>query len=140
MSSLPNSINESTAIYQRPITFDIVMYFDTILFFLSFWVLALEPDDHEHHHHYSARNWLLIFNFLFIIDLFFRLLSFKVESLKREYWNPILPCIFTIIIWLMTAFFHFNHVFGSHPTQGFNTFLFIIYHIFLLGYIIKKFK
>ena len=136
MSTLPTSVTNTLENVQKRLpSFDAVMFFDVFLFFMSFCVLAFEKDGDKV---FAARSWLWYFNALFIIDLFFRLLSLHIESIKREYWNPVLPCIFTIIIWMVTAFYDFDDVFGSKPTQGFNVFLFILYHIGLVGYLVLK--
>lgn len=112
---------------------DLVMVFDCLLFFLSFWILATEKDVDLV---YPARAWLWYMNALFILDLFFRLLSIRIESIKREYWNPILPCIFTLILWMLAAYYDFEEVFGSKPVQGFNIFIFLIYNLGVIGYIL----
>lgn len=109
------------------------MFFDFFLFLLSFLVMVCEKDIDFN---VSARSWLWYFNTLFLIDLFFRLLSNKIEYIKREYWNDIIPYMFTICIWLYTAYLKFDNVFGSKPVEGLNIFLMIIYHIFLILYFV----
>lgn len=134
-SILPTSIQNIKE--KIPPSLDVVMIFDCFLFFLTFWIVAFEKDVDKN---YAARSWLWYVNSLFILDLFFRLLSIKVESIKREYWNHIIPCLFTLIIWMLVAFYDFNDVFGSKPTQGFNIFIFIVYHIGLSCYLFFYFK
>jgi len=131
--TIQNTINN---VQKRFPTWDLVMFFDMFLFFLSFWILATEKDNDKV---FSARSWLWYFNALFIIDLFFRLLSIHVECIQRKYWNHIIPCIFTLILWLLAAYYDFNDVFGSKPTQGFNIFLFLVYHICLSVYMVYSY-
>ncbi len=116
---------------------DIVIVFDVFLFFLSFWILEFEKESDRN---YGARAWLWYVIALFMLDLFFRLLSIRVESIKREYWNWLIPCIFTPILYLLAAYYDFDDVFGSNPTQGFNIFIFIVFHFGLLGYIALYFS
>lgn len=113
--------------------FDLIYVFDFFLFFLSFWILGTEKNSDFV---LGAREWLLYFNALFIIDLFFRILSLRVEILDKNKWNHTLPCIFTLIFWMLAAYYKFDNVFGSKPTQGFNIFLFITYHIGMIIFIL----
>ena len=136
MFTFPQSVVDIiTNLRKRFPSWDSVMVFDTFLFFFSFWILQFEKDGDKN---FAARSWLWYVNALFMIDLFFRLLSIRIESIKREYWNHTLPCIFTLILWLSAAFYDFNEVFGSKPTQGFNIFLFIVYHLCLGVYMIQN--
>lgn len=114
---------------------DIVMVSDIFLFFLSFVILVSEKSSDVV---YSAHAWLWYVNALFVVDLFFRLLSIRITSIKREYWNPILPCIFTICFWLLAAYYGFKNVFGPKPVQGFNIFVFIVYNLGVVLYILYK--
>lgn len=125
-STFTSYLNNLVESFQKKFPqWDAIMIFDVFLFFLSFWILTFEKDGDKV---YSARAWLWYFNALFVVDLFFRLLSFRIESIKREYWNSTLPCMFTLILYLLAAYYDFDNVFGSKPTQGFNIFLFIVYH------------
>ena len=137
MSPLPQSVHDNiNNIRNRFPSWDAVMAFDVFLFFLSFWILATEKDvDFV----FGARAWLWYFNAFFIMDLFFRLLSLKIESIKRENWNHIIPCIFTLSFWMLAAYYDFESVFGSKPVQGFNIFIFLVYHIGLVLYIFQSF-
>ena len=131
-STLPTSIhNTLEKVHKRFPAWDPVMAFDVFLFFLSFWILEFEEVKDRN---YGARAWLWYFIALFMLDLFFRLLSIKVESINREYWNWLIPCIFTPILYLLAAYYDFDDVFGSNPTQGFNIFLFIVFHFGIIGY------
>jgi hypothetical protein len=132
MTSLNASLTNIVESFQKKFPlWDIVMVFDVFLFFLSFCILTFEKDGDKV---FGAREWLWYFNALFILDLFFRLLSFHIESVKREYWNSILPCMFTLILYMLAGYYDFDNVFGSKPTQGFNIFLFIVYHFGLIGW------
>jgi hypothetical protein len=137
-STFISNLNNLVESFQKKFPhWDVVMVFDVFLFFLSFWILTFEKDGDQV---YAARAWLWYFNTLFVVDLFFRLLSCRIESVKREYWNSTLPYMFTLILYLLAAYYDFDNVFGSKPTQGFNIFLFIVYHFGLVGWCLFQSK
>ena len=95
MVSIPQSVHDNVNnVRKRFPNWDLIMVFDVFLFFFSFWILQFEKDGDKN---FGARSWLWYFNALFIIDLFFRLLSFRIESMIREQWNHTIPCIFSMM-------------------------------------------
>ena len=117
--------------------FDIYMILELIVFVISFFVLVGEGGETKFRLSDSA--FLYHFNSLLLIDFLFRMLSLKIESMKREYWNHTLHCVFPLAIWLLAAFYKFDDVFGSEPIQVWNSMLFTILNVLIILAIIFKF-
>ena len=118
-------------------TWDLYMICESFIFLLSFLFWVGESQDKDIRGPDSA--YLYTLNTILMIDFLFRMLSIKIESIKREYWNHVLHCIVPLIMWLLSAYYKFDEVFGSNAIQVLNALLFIIMNLFVLIIIILKF-
>lgn len=111
---------------------DVYIIFELLVFWLSFFVLL--GDDIRG----QAGLYLYQVNFLLLIDFFFRLLSIRIESFKRENWNTTLHCVLPLVLWLLASFQKFHDVFGSEPTQVLNTLIFTTVNFLVILVIVFK--
>ena len=114
--------------------FDTFMTYEVFVFIFSFLFLAGEDDLYPEM--FASRSYLFYFNALLVLDFFFRLLSVKIESMKREYWNTAFACIFPMVMWLLAGYYEFDSVFGGEPVQVLNILLFLTMNLMIIGYLI----
>ena len=85
------------------------------------------------------KSWCFYFNGFLMIDFFFRMLSLKIPSMKRQYWNHTLHCVFPLAMWMLAAYYTFDDVFASEATGTLNILLFIGMNLGVILVIILKF-
>jgi hypothetical protein len=115
---------------------DIFMILEILIFFLSFVFLASEKIKDRN---FLASSYLFYVVGMLILDFLFRLLSIRIKSIKREYWNNTLLCIIPLIMWLLAALFQFDNVFGSDAIQVLNVLIFTILNLIVFIIILLKF-
>lgn len=115
---------------------DLYMIFELFVFVISFFFLVGESKDSDIRGDES--DYLFQVNSVLLIDFLFRLLSIEIESIKREYWNHVLHCIFPLIMFLLAAFYKFDNVFGSDPIKVLNALLFTFINLLVLLAMIFK--
>ena len=120
---------------------DIYMILELIIFFFSFIFLVTEKIKDRN---FFAGSYLFYINSILLLDFLFRMLSIRIESIKREYWNNTLLCIIPLIMWLLSAYYGFDNVYGGQPVQVLNVLIFIILNlivfIIILLNLLKKGK
>jgi hypothetical protein len=117
----------------EPTGLDLYMLMEFLVFFLSFWFLV--GDDVRG----VESMYLYMLNGFLVLDFFFRMLSLKIESVKREYWNHTLHCVLPLVMWLLAAFYKFDEVFGSNAIKVLNALLFAFMNLFVLMVILFKY-
>ena len=114
---------------------DIFMILEILIFFLSFVFLAAEKIKDRN---FLASSYLFYIDGMLILDFLFRLLSIRIKSIKREYWNNTLLCIIPLVMWLLAALFQFDNVFGSDAIQVLNVLIFTILNLIVFIIILLK--
>lgn len=115
---------------------DIYMILELLIFLFSFIFLAAEKMKDRN---IFASSYLFYINGMLILDFLFRMLSIRIKSIKREYWNNTLLCIIPLIMWLLAAFFQFDNVFGSDAIQVLNVLIFTILNLIVFIIVLLKF-
>lgn len=135
-----NNFMESYEMFSKKLEangFDVYMLLELLVFVLSFFFWVGESDDKDVRKFDSL--YLYDFNALLMIDFLFRMLSLKIESVKRENWNHVLHCVFPLVMWLLASFYKFDNVFGGDTIQVLNTILFTFLNVIVLLILLFKF-
>ena len=134
-STKPSELFDNFMKKLEPTGLDLYMLMEFFVFFLSFWFWVGEED--------KVRNvdsmYLYMLNSFLVLDFFFRMLSLKIDSVKREYWNHTLHCVLPLIMWLLAAYYKFDNVFGSNPIKVLNALLFTLMNLFVVLLLVFKF-
>lgn len=97
-----------------------------VFFLFMFWVFFLAETGSERN--YAAVGFAGGVCIVFLIDLMFRLLSYRIPQFDPAYWNHLWLCLFPIVFFLLAAGFEFDSaIHDDDPLAVWNAIFFWCY-------------
>ncbi len=124
-SDVVNTLNEKIK------KWDLFMCFD-VFYLVITWLFLVGQKDKDIV--FSANTFTWYVSLVFLLDLMFRLLAFKLENMHPEQWNHLWLCLFPVVFSMLAASYEYDRaIYGSKPLQVWNA---LFYTFYMIGVIV----
>lgn len=110
---------------------DVLLCFDGFYLFMTWMFLVCQEGKDVV---FEANMFAWYVSLVFLLDLMFRLLSRKIESMNPEQWNHLWLCLFPVVFSILAASYDYDFaVYGSKPLQVWNALFYTCYMVGVVG-------